>query len=101
MSQPVSYVEFNSPDLEATNTFLSDVFGWQFQPFAAGLMPSRDGQPRTIPVIRVPDLDAALERVRTHGGTIAVAPFTIPDVGQGAYILDPTGLLLGLHAYDV
>ncbi|WP_432890704.1 VOC family protein [Kribbella sp. CA-245084] len=116
MSQPVSYVEFNSPDLEATNTFLSDVFGWQFQPFAApdylvaphgtspgvdtGLMPSRDGQPRTIPVIRVPDLDTALECVRTHGGTIAVPPFTIPDVGRGAYILDPTGLLLGLHTYD-
>jgi predicted enzyme related to lactoylglutathione lyase len=116
MSQPVSYVEFNSPDLEATKTFLSDVFGWQFQPFAApdylvaphgtapgvdaGLMPSRDGQPRTIPVIRLDDLDVALERVRAHGGTIAVEPFTIPDVGRGCYILDPTGLLIGLHAYD-
>jgi len=116
MSQPVSYVEFNSPDLEVTNAFLSDVFGWQFQPFAApdylvaprgdapgvdaGLMPSRDGQPRTIPVIRVADLDAALKLVADHGGTIAVQPFTIPEVGRGAYILDPTGLLIGLHAYD-
>jgi len=115
MSQPVSYVELNSPDLETTNVFLSEVFGWQFQPFAApdylvaphgtapgvdtGLMPSRDGQPRTIPVIRVEDLDAALKLVTTHGGTVAVAPFTIPDVGRGSYILDPTGLLIGLHAY--
>ncbi|MGW6195593.1 VOC family protein [Kribbella sp. NPDC055110] len=117
MSQPVSYVELNSPDLEVTNTFLSEVFGWQFQPFAApdylvaphgtdhgvdtGLMPSRDGQPRTIPVIRVDDLEAALELVSKHGGTVAVEPFTIPEVGRGCYILDPTGLLIGLHAYDV
>ena len=115
MSQPVSYVELNSPDLETTNVFLSEVFGWQFQPFAApdylvaphgtapgvdtGLMPSRDGQPRTIPVIRVDDLDAALKLVTTQGGTVAVEPFTIPDVGRGCYILDPTGLLIGLHAY--
>ena len=116
MTQPVTYVELNTPNLEATNTFLSNVFNWQFQPFAApdylvaphgtspgvdtGLMPSRDGQPRAIPVIRVPDLDAALTSVQAHGGTIAVQPFTIPEVGRGAYVLDPTGLLLGLHAYD-
>lgn len=116
MSQPVSYVEFNSPDLEATRTFLAEVFDWQFQPFAApdylvaphgdapgvdtGVMPSRDGQPRMIPVIRVADLDAALNLTTDHGGTVAVPPFTIPEVGRGAYILDPTGLLIGVHAYD-
>lgn len=33
-------------------------------------------------------------------GKVVVEPFTIPDVGRGCYILDPTGLLLGLHAYD-
>ena len=116
MSQPVSYVELNSPDFEATDVFLSEVFGWQFQPFAApdylvaphgtapgvdaGLTPSRDGQPRAIPVIRVDDLDTAVNLVAQHGGTVAVEPFTIPDVGRGCYILDPTGLLIGLHAYD-
>jgi predicted enzyme related to lactoylglutathione lyase len=94
MSQPVSYVEFNSPELEVTNAFLSDLFGWQFQPFAAPdylVAPHGDA---------LADLDAALELVADHGGTVAVQPFTIPEVGRGAYILDPTGLVIGLHAYD-
>ncbi|MEU1595933.1 VOC family protein [Streptomyces sp. NPDC005708] len=115
MNQPVTYVEPNSPDLQATNRFLSDVFGWQFQPFAApdylvaphgdgpgidtGVMPSRDGQPRAIPVIRVTDLEDSLERVTAGGGTVVVEPFTLPGVGRGCYILDPAGLLIGLHAY--
>jgi predicted enzyme related to lactoylglutathione lyase len=113
--QPVSYVELNSPDLERTAAFFAAVFGWQPQPFAdphylvaphgdavgvdTGMMPSRDGQPRSIPVIRVDSVDAHLERVTAHGGTVVVAPYAIPGVGHGCYVLDPTGLLLGLHDY--
>jgi uncharacterized protein len=35
MTTPVTYVELNSPDLEATTAFMRDVFGWEPQPFAA------------------------------------------------------------------
>jgi predicted enzyme related to lactoylglutathione lyase len=113
---PVTYVELNSPDFEATASFLTEVFGWQLQPFAApdylvaphgeragvdtGLMPSRDGQPRAIPVIRVDDLDESMTAVGKAGGRVVVEPFTIEGVGRGCYILDPAGLLIGLHAYD-
>ncbi|MEN3304145.1 MAG: uncharacterized protein V7603_347 [Micromonosporaceae bacterium] len=116
MHEPVTYVELNSPDLDRTARFFADVFGWQPQPFAApdylvaphgtstgidtGLMASRDGQPRTVPVIRVDDLDAATARVVAHGGTVVVEPFTVAGVGRGCYIVDPTGLLVGLHTYD-
>ena len=116
MHQPVTYVELNSPDLYRTARFFTDVFGWQPQPFAApdylvaphgdhtgvdtGLMSSRDGQPRAVPVIRVDDLTAATTRVAAHGGTVVVEPFTVPGVGRGCYVVDPTGLLIGLHAYD-
>ena len=74
MTRPVTYVELNSPDLEATTAFMRDVFGWEPQPFAApdylvaphgdgpgvdtGLLASRDGNPRTVPIIRVDSLDA-------------------------------------------
>jgi hypothetical protein len=74
MIQRVSYVEINSPDRAASERFLGDVFGWRFRPFAdpgylvadhgdadgveTGLLASVDGQPRAIPVIRVPSLDA-------------------------------------------
>jgi predicted enzyme related to lactoylglutathione lyase len=116
MNQPVSYVELNSPDLSATTAFLADVFGWQLQAFAApdylvaprgeapgvdtGVMPSRDGRPRAIPVIRVTDLDASLARVIAAGGSVAVEPFTIDGVGRGCYVVDPAGILIGLHHYD-
>ena len=115
MTQPVSYVELNTRDLEASAAFFRDVFGWSPQPFAApdylvaphgdapgvdaGLLTSRDGQPRTVPVIRVDDLDATVAAVAAHGGTVLVEPFEITGVGRGCYVVDPTGLLLGLHAY--
>jgi hypothetical protein len=31
---------------------------------------------------------------------VAVPPFTIAGVGRGCYVLDPAGVLLGLHEYD-
>jgi predicted enzyme related to lactoylglutathione lyase len=34
MTQPVTYVELNSPDHPATVAFFSVVFGWDAQPFA-------------------------------------------------------------------
>jgi len=116
MTQPVSYLELNSPDLEASTQFFSKVFGWTPQPFAApeylvaphgeefgidtALMPSRDGQPRTVPVIRVSDLDDATARVEVNGGTVVVPPFEISGVGRGCYVVDPSGLLIGLHSYS-
>jgi len=116
VTTPVSYVEVQSPDLEASTGFFNAVFGWEPQPFSApdylvaphgdapgidtGLLPSRDGQARAIPVIRVPDLDAVLAAVPEHGGTVVVPPFTIGGVGRGAYLIDPAGVLVGVHMYD-
>jgi uncharacterized protein len=116
MPQPVNYVEINSPDLAKSAAFFEAVFAWTLQPFAApdylvaaagdtpgvdtGLLTSRDGQPRTGPVIRVEDLDTAAEAVLAHGGAVVVAPFVIGGVGRGCYITDPTGVLVGLHDYD-
>jgi len=116
VTMPVTYVEINSPDLPATTAFLAAAFGWQPQPFATpdylvaphgehpgidtGLLASRDGAPRTVPVIRVAALDQTLHLVRAHGGCVVVEPFTLPGLGQGCYITDPAGVLIGLHHYD-
>ena len=116
MTAPVSYVELNSPDLAATRRFFADVFGWEAQPFAtsdylvashgdgpgvdAGLLTSRDGQPRTVPVIRVDSIDEIRPRLEAAGGAVVVEPFTFPGVGRGCYVTDPAGLLVGLHEYD-
>jgi predicted enzyme related to lactoylglutathione lyase len=115
MTHPVTYLEINSPDLAASSAFFEGAFGWRLQPFAApdylvapgddrgidtALLASRDGAPRAIPVIRVPSLGTATARVREHGGTVVVEPFSIAGVGRGCYVLDPAGVLLGLHEYD-
>jgi predicted enzyme related to lactoylglutathione lyase len=113
---PISYVELNSPDLGASSRFFADVFGWEPQPFAAadylvaphgdapgvdsGLLSSRDGVPRTVPVIRVASIDATRVAVEAAGGTVVVEPFSFPGVGRGCYCVDPAGILFGLHEYD-
>jgi len=117
MTRPVTYVELNSPDLERSARFFRGVFGWDPQPFAApdylvaaanapagvdaGLMTSSDGQPRAVPVIRVPSLDRYTSSMVQHGGAVVVPPFTVAGVGRGCYVTDPAGLLVGLHEYDV
>jgi predicted enzyme related to lactoylglutathione lyase len=63
----------------------------------AGLLPSRDGAPRVVPVINVASLDATTGKVVAHGGTIVVEPFAIPGVGRGCSFTDPTGVVVGLH----
>jgi uncharacterized protein len=113
MTSPVTYVEFNTPDLQAASRFFAAVFDWDPQPFAApdylvapagaargvdaGLLASRDGAPRVVPVINVGSLEATMEKVVAHGGAIVVAPFTIAGVGRGCYFTDPTGVIVGLH----
>ena len=115
MNQPVTYVEIHSTDHRKSEAFFRDAFGWEPQAFASpeylvaphgsgegvdsALLASRDGQPRTVPVIRVPDMEDALARVEDAGGTVVVPPFELVGVGRGAYVTDPTGVLLGVHAY--
>jgi len=115
MIEPVYFVELNSPDLPASAAFFRAVFGWDPQPFAApdylvashldaggvdaAILPSRDAQPRSVPVIRVSDLDETLARVVSNGGQVVVPAFDLGQMGRACYITDPAGLLVGLHFY--
>jgi predicted enzyme related to lactoylglutathione lyase len=109
-------VEINSPDLARSAAFFEQVFGWAPEPFAApdylvaaagdgpgidtGLLASRDGQPRAVPVIRVDDLQTTTASVVANGGAVAVPAFSISGVGQACHVVDPAGVLIGLHQYD-
>jgi predicted enzyme related to lactoylglutathione lyase len=63
-------------------------------------MPSQDGAPRAIPILRVDSIDAVREALEAAGGTIVVEPFEFPGVGRGCYATDPAGVLFGLHEYE-
>jgi predicted enzyme related to lactoylglutathione lyase len=65
-----------------------------------GLMPSLDGQPRSVPVIGVVALETSIALVREHEGRLVVGPFMLPGTGRGCNVLDPAGVLIGLDAYD-
>jgi predicted enzyme related to lactoylglutathione lyase len=65
-----------------------------------GLMPSLDGQPRTVPIIGVVALETSVALVREHGGRLLVESFTLPGAGRGRNVLDPADVLIGLDAYD-
>lgn len=112
---PISHIELNSPDLPASTRFFSAVFDWEPQPFAAkdylvarhgdafgidaGLLASRDGVPRAVPIVRVASLDEIRPDLEAAGGNVVVEPFEFPGVGRGCYCTDPAGVLFGLHEY--
>ncbi len=58
-----------------------------------------------IAYIEVRDVDVALQRVDTLGGSIVRQPFEVPGVGRNALVCDPLGALLGIslsrHSYPV
>ena len=118
MPRPVHF-EIPAEDPARAIKFYEEVFGWKFQkwdgPFPywtvttgsdsepginGGLMPSRDGQPRTVNTIQVDDLDAMVKKSIAHGGRNVVPRMPIPGVGWLAYCTDPGGNIFGLMQPD-
>jgi uncharacterized protein len=113
----IVWYDLVTEDLEAAKLFYGKLFGWTFQdttsysgqPYAlaksgdvyvAGLLsvpPRRDGQKvsRWVPYVSVPDVDAALDRVREAKGGIPV-PARDVRIGRVAAIVDPEGAVIGL-----
>ena len=110
----VGYVEFNVPDIERTADFYRSVFAWDPQPMFDGYLSVQngdepgihtgisrhDGPAHTVATILVPDLDAAIEKVAEHGGTITAPRFPIPGVGYASYFTDPNGMAVGMWESD-
>jgi uncharacterized protein len=114
-----THFELASNDLEKTAAFYRDVFGWQVQkwegpvdywlvttgdettPGINGGLMQADGQfTGTINTIQVEDIDAAIEKVKAHGGEIIFEKDLIPSVGYQAYFKDNSGIVVGLHQAD-
>jgi predicted enzyme related to lactoylglutathione lyase len=47
---------------------------------------------------RVPDVDAAAERIKANGGTILNGPMDVPDGDRIVNAMDPQGAAFGLHS---
>ena len=110
------WVEMVTEDSKAAQSFYGDLFGWSyegvpmqngqqyamFQPEAGGpgggIMHKPDPRlPTTwMPYVAVADLEAAVAKVATLGGSVQVGPTPIPGRGSFAVIQDPTGGVIGL-----
>lgn len=116
----IVHFELHSEQPEQTAEFFREVFDWQAnmwdQPgmeywllttgaaerpgINGGLMKSRDGQPRTVCTLDVPDVDEYARKVESAGGKVVVPKMPIPGVGWLAYCTDPQGVLFGIYTMD-
>jgi uncharacterized protein len=119
MSNRIVHFEIHCPNIEQGVKFYQDVFGWKTQTWPGpevyhlattgtdsergingGLMPSRDGQPRTVNTIQVDNVDDAVKKVTAAGGKNVVPKMPIPGVGYLAYCTDPGGNIFGVMHPD-
>ena len=115
-----SWHELMTTDPEAAMRFYHDVFGWEpgqfmdmgemgpYQIFnrphgqIGGIM-KKPAQMANAPsnwqiYFRVPDVDAAAERIKAAGGRILNGPMDVPDGDRILNAMDPQGAAFGLHA---
>ena len=111
----ISWNELITSDPAGAIKFYTTLFGWETEKFAGSAvdytMFKHDGRafggvmatPRPgVPThwttyVVVEDIDAALARCASLGGTTCMGPMDIPDVGRIAVIQDPQGATIGLH----
>ena len=103
-SARIDYIELPSATThELTRGFYSKAFGWSFTDFGPDYSATTtgdidvglNGQPEEalaapLPVIRVDDLEAALNAVTKAGGVIAKPIFSFPG-GRRFQFIDPSG----------
>jgi uncharacterized protein len=111
------WADLGSPDARDAKRFYTALFGWaaEDRPMGPGafytmlthqgrtvaaLYPqdpaSGAGAPHWLSYISVESADATARRTRELGGTVAVEPFDVLDVGRMALVQDATGAVVAL-----
>ncbi len=113
-----SWCELPTTDCEAAWSFYSELFGWQqfdqmdmgemgiYHMFNRGAHPlgGMFNKPPEMPVaawlfyIRVPDVEAAVEKVKELGGKVLNGPMEVPGGDMVATCMDPEGATFAVHA---
>jgi predicted enzyme related to lactoylglutathione lyase len=113
-----SWHELATPDPEGVFTFYADLFGWEktseFDMGAMGIYQlfgrrgmtvggifrkpaEMPGPPAWLHYGRVPDVNAAVEAVRRHGGQVLNGPMEVPGGDLIAMVLDAQGGPFAVH----
>ena len=106
----IVHVELYTDDLDATEAFFGEAFGWEFEPVegmdytiwrapdppSGGIMLREDGPftpPPTLFYIDVDDLAAARTAIAEAGGEVLVEELDVPEMGVFAVFRDPGGVV--------
>jgi predicted enzyme related to lactoylglutathione lyase len=118
MGQPVVHFEVVGKDAKALQDYYADLFGWEIDadnPMNYGMV-AREGNvnPEGVGIgggvgsgppgydghvtfyIEVPDIEAALAKAESLGGTRVMGPETIMDQVELGQFTDPEGHLIGV-----
>ncbi len=111
----LSWNELSSPDLEASKTFYSSLFGWSVEPFEGSPQPyltikngdqnnggireldSPGPPPHWLVYFAIDDIDQGLAKVEQLGGTKHAGPVDI-GIAKIAVVADPQGAIFALYA---
>ena len=108
----IDFIELPAADIALTSAFYSRAFGWTLAAYGPdyactttgdvdlGLQGDAAEAPSApLPVIRVDDLEAALQAVLAAGGRITRPVFAFPG-GRRFHFADPAGNELAAHVPD-
>lgn len=102
-----SYLEIGAPDGERARSFFADLFGWTFTSMDDGGwfdsgdiktgLHGNDDDPAMIVYFEVPDIEAAVVKVRELGGKADDPTPEEPGFGRFSTCADPQGIRFGLR----
>ena len=121
MGQPVVHFEVLGKDADKTQSYYSELFGWQIEPLpfenptqyglvkrdgninaegvgiGGGVGGTPDGYPGHVTFyVEVPDVEAALAKAESLGGTRTMGPDQVPDGPVIGLFRDPDGNTVGV-----
>ena len=114
-----SWPELSTTDPAAAKKFYTSLFGWQFRDVPmgelgnytiltldgnevgalTGMMPELQKQgvpPNWLSYVTVQNVDDSAKKAKDLGGTVAMGPFDVMDLGRMAVITDPQGATFSL-----
>ena len=110
----IHWTELWSKDLDADLRWLKGTFGFEIEEMPmpdgpyhilksgglarGGAMASTEANAPAMWLawVQVDEVDATVDRVSRHGGTVIAPAFDVPQVGRMAIVADPTGAVFGV-----
>jgi hypothetical protein len=113
-----SWVDLGTPDLAASISFYSELFGWKSEDMGEAMghytMMNQDGKPAAAisplmspqqptawsTYISTANAEETAKKVTAAGGQVLAPPMKVADSGTMAFFMDPTGAAFGVWQSD-